>query len=179
MPAAQGSRHRLRLPRLWVVALLSLATTAGLLAWEMRTSTLQALWFSRYADKLTWEVHAGACGSRIPAPPGPYDMRLGYSRLDSLQKLLTARDYQVASQACPSPELMRLAARGITPPYTEKQAGTLHILDRSGTDLYRAPHDLFAFGFYDSLPPVLVRSLLYVENRMVSLSVSEKKLSRP
>ena len=170
LPAARGRnrrRRRLRLPRLWAVGLLSLGTTAGLLAWEMRTSTLQALWFSKYADKLTWVVRPGVCARRIPAPPGPYDLRLGYGRLDSLQAKLTARDYQVASQACPSPELLRLAERGITPPYAEKQTGILEILDRSEMDLYRAPHDQYAFGSYESLPPVLVRSLLYVENRQL------------
>jgi membrane peptidoglycan carboxypeptidase len=150
----------------WVV-LLSLGCTAALLWFEMRTSRLQSWVFSKYARTLTWEVRDGPCDTPMPAPQGPYDARLGYAHLEALQQQLTARDFRVASQACPAPELLALARRGIAPPYPEKHTGRLQLLDREQKTLYQAPVDKFAFQDWTDIPSLLVRSLLYVENRQL------------
>lgn len=159
-------RSRVRVRWGWVV-LLSLGCTAALLWFEMRTSKLQSWVFSTYARNLTWEVREGPCDTPMPAPQGPYDDRLGYAHLADLQQQLTARDFRVASQACPSPELLALARRGIPPPYDEKHAGRLQLLDREEKSLYQAPVDKFAFQDWTDIPSLLVRSLLYVENRQL------------
>jgi membrane peptidoglycan carboxypeptidase len=155
----------LRLPHPGVVIVLGVAVTGGIVWWEMHTSTLQSRWFANYARKLTWEVREGACNQPPLAPNGPYDQRLGYRQLAELSGTLTARDYRIASQACPSPELAKLLRRGIAPPYDEKHGAALVISDRNGDDLYRAPLDRFAFGEYGEIPALVVGSLLYVENR--------------
>ena len=149
------------------ILIVAVAALTTLIAWEMRTSTLQSRWFSRYSAKLHWEMQDGACATPIQAPSGPYDRRLGYSQLSELTRKLTARDFVVARQACPSPELLQLAQRGIAPPYDEKLSGTLHILDRVGNDLYRAPLDRYRFTEYTEIPTLLVESLLFIENRQL------------
>lgn len=155
------------LPRPWVVTLLSFAGFASLVAVEMHTAYLQSRWLSHYASKLTWDMVDGACDKPMPALAGPYDVRLGYARQTDLRDKLTARDFVVERQACPSPELYRLAKRGIAPPYREKDTGSLHILDRDQKDLYRAKLDRYRFADYQALPALLVESLLYVENRQL------------
>jgi len=160
-----ATRSALRLPRAGVVVPCALAVTAGFVWMEMRTSALQARFFSRYANKLSWEVRNGACDAPLVAPGGPYDQRLGYHQLSDLSQQLTTRDFRIARQACPSPELVKLAGRGIAPPYDEKHLATLEILDRDGKDLYQAPLDRFAFREYGEIPALLVQSLLFVENR--------------
>lgn len=163
----RGNTSALRLPRARVVVPCALAVTAGFVWMEMRTSAVQARLFSRYANKLSWEVREGACNAPLVAPGGPYDQRLGYHQLADLSKQLTARDFRVARQACPSPELVKLSRRGIAPPYDEKHMATLEILDRDGKDLYQAPLDRFAFREYGEIPALLVQSLLFVENRQL------------
>src|SRR5262249_9343841 len=152
LEGSRGPSSALRWPRWRIVIPCAVALAAGTVWMEMRTSTVQAFVFSKYAAKLTWNVRAGACETPLVAPDGPYDKRLGYHPLQDLAKQLTARDFRIASQACPSTELLRLAERGVSPPYDEKHTATLEILDRDGKDLYRAPLDRFAFQEYGQVP---------------------------
>jgi membrane peptidoglycan carboxypeptidase len=156
-----------RLPHPAIVIVMGIAATGGIVWWEMRTSTMQSRWFARYAQQLTWEVRDGACPETPQAPGGPYDQRLGYRQLADLSRTLTARDYRIASQACPSPELAKLLRRRIAPPYDEKHAAALVIRDRKGGDLYRAPLDKYAFRDYGEIPALVVGSLLFIENRQL------------
>ncbi len=157
----------LRLPRWYVVVLASIGLTAGFVWMEMRTSALQARVFSSYSNKLTYAIRDGACDTPLLAPDGPYDRRLGYRQLADLSKQLTARDFRIARQACPSEELVKLGRRGIAPPYDEKHSASLQILDRDGKDLYHAPMDRFSFQEYGEIPSLVVQSLLFVENRQL------------
>ncbi|MFQ5601306.1 MAG: transglycosylase domain-containing protein, partial [Candidatus Krumholzibacteriia bacterium] len=140
---------------------------AGLLAWEIHTSTFQSRLLSRYASRLTWDVHEGASPDPLRAPRGPYDVRHGYTRLARFLDLLQESGFDVAWQASPSAELASLAARGIPPPYREKDAPALHILDRGGRTLYGVSADRFHFREFVDVPPLVVHSLLYVENRQL------------
>jgi hypothetical protein len=162
-----GRTSALRLPRPRIVIAGAIALLAGLVWMEIRTSALQAQVFSRYASGLTWEVRNGACETPLGALDGPYDRRLGYQQLGELSSQLTARDFRISRQACPSPELAKLVARGVAPPYDEKHLAALQILDRDGKDLYHAPLDQFAFSEYGQIPALLVQSLLFVENRQL------------
>jgi len=167
LDAATTRGPAIRLPNPAVVIAIGVVVTGGIVWWEMRTSTLQSRWFAHYASSLTWQVRDGACADPPLAPNGPYDQRLGYRQLADLSSTLTARDYRIASQACPSPELAKLLRRGVAPPYDEKHAAALVILDRRGGDLYRAPLDRFTFTEYGEIPALVVGSLLYVENRQL------------
>lgn len=171
---ATGWRRHLGRHRVGTVAAVAFLLAATTVAIEVHTSAFQSRWFSRYAQKLTWDVRDEPCEHPLAAPPGPYDTRLGYANLGRIVQKLTARDFQIARQACPSPELAALVERGIAPPYDEKLTGTLHILDRDAKDLYRAALDEYAFSDLTEIPALVVQSLLFVENRGLLSSSSRK-----
>src|SRR5262249_24117629 len=72
---------------------------------EMRTSAVQALVLSQAARFLTYRLAPGPSAS-VPYPrTGPYDTRLGYTRLSDFVDRLEAGGYRVEQQARPSAAL--------------------------------------------------------------------------
>lgn len=138
---------------------------AGVVVWELRTSGLQAHFLSRYVRTLTYRVEPGASDAiRFPAA-GPYDARLGYSRLPDFVERLAAAGYEVKAQARLSTPLMDLADRDIFLPYHEKDQSGLRIRDRRGHTLYEAQNPERIYRRFGNVPPVIVETLLFIENR--------------
>ncbi len=114
-----------------IAVVLALATLV-----EVRTSAVQALVLSRAAAWLTYRVEAGPSKAiRFPRT-GPYDERLGYTRLAGFVERLEGAGYRVERQARLSPGLDRLAAWGVALPYREKTRAGLAVLDREEKPLY-------------------------------------------
>ncbi len=153
--------RRLRLPRwVWVIALL--AAFAGL---EVRTSWVQSTVLVGLAQRLTYSVAPGASTSiRFPAG-GPYDLRLGYAKQREFVKGLKADGLQIEAQARWAPQLVRLADAGFFPVYAAKTQAGLSVLDRSGHSLFSARHPQYAYRSFAEIPPLVVESLLFIENR--------------
>jgi membrane peptidoglycan carboxypeptidase len=149
----------------WVYV-LALAALALALGWyELRTSALQALVFSRLAAALSYTVEPGP-SPRIAFPAdGPFDERRGYARLPELQRRLAAAGWRVVEQARQSPGVARLVRWGITPPYREPAAAGLVVLDRRGATLYDARPRGTLFRDFEDVPPLVVRTLVFLENR--------------
>ena len=87
--------------RWWLagVGLLVLLLTALALfiRWEMRHSVLQARYLSAWARQLGFTLEPGpASGNRYPQA-GPYDERLGYTRLPTHLQRLTERHHAVTA----------------------------------------------------------------------------------
>ena len=116
--------------------------------------------------KLTFWMESGPSEAiRFPLP-APYDQRLGYSRLpDFIDQLTTAKDYSIRAQARNSPEMLKLGERGLFPIYHEKTQTGLRILDRDNQLLFSAAFPERVYGRFEDLPPVVVKTLLYIENR--------------
>jgi membrane peptidoglycan carboxypeptidase len=132
---------------------------------EIRTSFVQALVLSRVARTLTYRVERGPSPSvRFPRS-GPYDERLGYTRLPDFVDRLEAAGYRVDGQARLSPGLERLAAWGLYPPYPEKTRAGLEVLDRDDRPLYATRYPEQIYGRFDAVPPLLINTLLFIENR--------------
>ena len=55
--------------------------------------------FSAVARDATWQIGKGASPALVRAGNGPYDQRLGLSRLPEFVSRLEARGYQVISEA--------------------------------------------------------------------------------
>jgi membrane peptidoglycan carboxypeptidase len=158
--AAAVRRGAPRLPWWTVVVVLALA---GVL--ELRTSWAQSRVLAHVARTLTYTVEPGA-GTSIRFPDaGPYDVRLGYAAQPEFVRRLTAAGFEVEAQARWSPELLRLADAGIFPVYPEKSRAGLVVLDASGQPLFASPHPRHAYGRFAAIPPVIVGSLLFIENR--------------
>jgi hypothetical protein len=133
-PPMLRARELLRRRSIFIPALALIALFAALV--EIRTSTVQALALSNAARSLTYRVEAGPSPSARFPRTGPYDQRLGYTRLPPFIDRLQARGYRVDAQARISTGLERLSALGISPPYHEKTRAGLEVLDRDDNPIY-------------------------------------------
>jgi membrane peptidoglycan carboxypeptidase len=165
VPSERTSAKRgWRPPRWLVLALLASALLAAS-AYELHTSALQSLWIVRWAHTLSYQVEPGANRSPVYPASGPYDVRFGYAYLPAFTERLWARGFQVESQARFSPALRSAATFGLTPPYREKDAAGLHMLAANGVALFAFADPGFRYQSFEATPDLLMRSLLYVENR--------------
>jgi membrane peptidoglycan carboxypeptidase len=149
----------------WAVWLV-LGLLLGVLgAREARTSALQARLLSALNERLHFALVAGP-SERVVAPRrGPYDDRLGYTRVPEWTARLAREGFAVRAQAEATPTLVRLSALGITPPYDEKTRAGLAVLDRGGDAVFRALEPARAYAAFDAIPPLVRDTLLFVENR--------------
>jgi membrane peptidoglycan carboxypeptidase len=141
------------------------ATLGTVLAWESDTSRLQARALSRIVQRSTFTVEPGPSRQIIFPTAGPYDVRLGYTKLPEYIRRLTQSGYEVERQARFSPTMLELGGLGVSPIYREKNHGGLAIIDGRGREFFRALYPARTFASFDEIPRVIVESLLYVENR--------------
>jgi membrane peptidoglycan carboxypeptidase len=151
------------------VALIVMASVAlgalGLLVHEFRTSNFQSRYLHSIAAEATFQLEEGEWPeARFPGQ-GPWDVRMGYSRIPEFVERLGGRGFAVTAQARTSPRFQALVARGLNPPYEAKSSAGLLLLDRRGETLYYSPDPRRVYGTFDSVPDLLWRSLLYIENR--------------
>lgn len=132
---------------------------------EMQTSWLQSKLFAAAARRVTYSVRAGSSPAiRFPAS-GPYDNRLGYSGQARRIGHLQHDGFDILSQARWSPFAMSLVDAGVFAIYpTKHQAGLLITGDNSRV-LYSARYPQRIYYRFEAIPPVLVESLLFIENR--------------
>lgn len=149
----------------WATALAALALIGWGIAAEIRTAYLQSRIFSALARKMTYRLEPGASRTIIFPKGGPYDQRLGYAGLPRFIAALGREHYQVTSQARWSPTLERFVEIGGYPIYHEKSRTGLELFDRSGAALYRARYPALSYRDFAAIPPLVVDSLLYIEDR--------------
>ena len=145
-----------------LVFLILSAIAAAIVLNEMRTSHFQSEYFSKIASKLNYKMGPGVSRAIRFPKTGPYDERLGYSRLPEFTKLLTDQNFVITDQARMSPELLTLP---LPPIYQEK--------DRAGLDLYDDKHQLLyttrsperVYPDFESVPKLLADTLLFIEDR--------------
>jgi membrane peptidoglycan carboxypeptidase len=159
------ARMRELLHRRYVLFPLMVVVMALAALVEMRTSTAQALVLSRAAAWLTYRVEAGPSKAiRFPRT-GPYDERLGYTRLGTFVERLESAGYRVDRQARLSPGLDRLAGWGVALPYREKTSAGLTVLDREEKPLYATRYPEEIYERFEAVPTLLVNTVLFIENR--------------
>ncbi|HZR36199.1 MAG TPA: transglycosylase domain-containing protein, partial [Nevskia sp.] len=148
-----------------VTAVLAVGVAAGgLVAAEMRTSLFSALLLPPLARGMTSTMAPGPSPDAVRAA-GPYDRRLGYADLPRFIDALRARGWMVSAQARPSPSLLAWTRAGGYAIYSEKTSTGLRLLDRNGAPLYETHFPQQAFGSPDAIPPLLVRTLLQIEDQ--------------
>ncbi len=151
-----------------VIVLLLIAVVlwaAHVVSDEVKTSRRQAAWLSELAHSLSFQVQPGASRElRFPGN-GPFDQRLGYHPLPELVKRLEGQGYAVSAQARMSPKLMELSDEGIFTTYREKTQAGLELRDCRGEPLFAARYPERVFERFEAVPPLLVASLLFIENR--------------
>ncbi|MBY0242940.1 MAG: hypothetical protein K2X55_26890, partial [Burkholderiaceae bacterium] len=122
-PRSRRTRH--------VLILALLVMLSGLAWWglhEVRTSSMQARFFSELMAKVHYKVEPGPSKSIRFPHDSPYDERLGYANMPEYLNKLKARDYEVAAQARFSPKMVELADLGLFTTYREKTRTGLNIV---------------------------------------------------
>ena len=111
-------RHALKFFALAVLILFfaALAIAVFLLYRETETSAYQARELAQLANHLNWEVKNGPNGDPYFPQAGPYDVRMGYSRLPELLHNLVMHGFHVQAQARVSARMKELVAEGLFVP---------------------------------------------------------------
>jgi membrane peptidoglycan carboxypeptidase len=99
---------------------------------------------------------------------GPFDIRAGYALIPDFERRLSALGYRTTEQARFSPELEQAAKWGLLPPYSEPASTKLTIRGMDGQNLFQAPVAGHLFNSFEEVPPLVVKSLLVIENRELS-----------
>ena len=159
------ARRSVRWLKLAVVIALCVGGLAFVAYHELRTSAMQSWLLSRYAARLSYEIEPGP-SPRIAFPRGgPFDAQRGYPRLGDFSRRLASAGYTVVEQARQSAGMIRFVRWGVTPPYREPAAAGLVVRDFRGEPLYDArPRDVL-FPDFEDIPPLIVNTLLFLENR--------------
>ncbi|MFM0033292.1 transglycosylase domain-containing protein [Paraburkholderia strydomiana] len=147
--------------------LLALALAARFVQVEIETSRLQARYLSELTRDVGYSVAEGPSHSiRFPqADKGPYDSRLGYALLPSIQQRLLTRGFEISEQARDSERMLSLADNGLFLPYAEKDIAGLQLFDGTGAPLFDARFPGHVYDSFEAIPPVIVNSLLFIEDR--------------
>jgi membrane peptidoglycan carboxypeptidase len=164
--SAKPSRRRRYFWRfVWLLMLMALAGLGLAIYSESRSSRLQAQEFSRYSAQLNYTLQPGPSEAVVYPGEGPFDKRLGYSALGEFLPRLLKRDYLITEQTRFSPALLRYSQRGFFVPYQEKVQAGLLINDCRGDALYQFRYPQQFYPTFADIPPVVVQSLLFIENR--------------
>ncbi len=149
---------------LWWLALLAIIVAAFFV--EVQTSLLQSWFFTSTNERLFYSLKDGLSREIIfPRPAAPFDERRGYAKLPLLQSRLQSQGYLVTRQVRQSETMLTLLERGISPPYLERPDAGLEITGADGVRLFRYAQGDFLFRKIDDIPPLLVKTLLFLENR--------------
>ncbi len=166
----RGRAYQMRVPQvLWLVPLALVIGFGGVIGFfageEMRSSKMQADILTEMAGEISFGLEQGpAPNFHVPAS-GPYNQRLGYSYMPFFIKALESEDYAVARQMRTSPRYEKLISDGIYPIYRPKTVAGLFLEDRHEQPLYHASFPSHVFKSFENIPPLLVQTLLFVEDR--------------
>jgi membrane peptidoglycan carboxypeptidase len=158
-----------------ILFLVALTIAVFLLYRETETSAYQARELAQLAGQLNWEVKSGPNGEPYFPQAGPYDVRMGYSRLPELLHNLVMHGFHVQAQARVSARMKELVAEGLFVPYHEKSQAGLEITGDGGQPLYRATFPARVYENFEAVPSLVRDSLLFIENRELLDSIHPKK----
>ncbi len=161
------AKTRRWLGRLWFWGVVAATATvaADYALREMRSSELQARYLSQLGKRLTYRLEPGKSALiRFPAS-GPYDQRLGYVELPTYIERLKSIGFEITAQARFSATLARVFDAGLYTAYEEKNRGGLRVTDRDGRVLFSASYPERIYPDFASIPPLVLNTLLYIENR--------------
>ncbi len=132
---------------------------------EINTSRVEAEKLSSYGKRLTFQMQTGP-NPEIHFPrSGPYNERLGYSYIPFYVKALQTDDFTIAAQMRASEEHNDLLRRGFYSIYKPKTTAGLKLFDSAGEEIYAASYPTRVFSSFEEIPPLLVNTLLFIENR--------------
>ncbi len=132
---------------------------------EITASPVQAAIFSSYGQRIFFQMQSGVNPVLRTPKAGPYNERLGYSYLPFYIKALQGDGFSVEAQMRASDTYSKLVKQGIYPIYRPKTVAGLTLYDRRGEKIYAASYPNHVFADFEAIPPVLVKTLIFIENR--------------
>lgn len=132
---------------------------------EINASRVQARVLHWFASGMTFQLRDGANPDAVYPAQGPFNERLGYTRLPQMLDALTREGFTVETQAAPSPRLAAFMAGGGFPIYREKAQAGFTLTDRAGAVMHQRRHPERVFQRFDDAPGLVVDTLLFIENR--------------
>ena len=148
---------------LWWCGIVLLMVACGFI--EIRMSVLQSWLFTRTNARISYELQPERSSSIAFPRHAPFDERRGYSKLPRFQSRLESQGYHITQQVHQSPTTVELIRRGIAPPYVEPPETGLNIHGADEIPLFHYAQSDFVFQKFDDIPPLLIQTLLYLENR--------------
>jgi membrane peptidoglycan carboxypeptidase len=145
--------------------LLAVLLAGAALVFEAKTSWIQARELSPYSAELTNEVQPGPSEAIRFPDHGPFDQRLGYTELKRFAERLVARGFIIERQSLFSPRLLEYTDKGYFVPYREKIRAGIDIFGLQEQRLYHYSYPLRGYESFTQIPPLVVQSLLFIENR--------------
>jgi membrane peptidoglycan carboxypeptidase len=142
---------------------------------EINTSALQSQLLTDFASKLSYSIEPGPSDSIVFPEAGPFNRRRGYSNIPQFQHNLEMKGYEVTEQAHFSPHLIQIVKHGLTPPYEEPPVTGLIIRDSSGNIIYDATIGSRVFESFKDIPPLIAKTLLYIEDRELNTPRDPRK----
>jgi len=132
---------------------------------EFHTSILQSWFFTTTNMRLYFKLDEGPSQEIAYPRSAPFDDRRGYSKLPLFQSRLETQKYRVTQQVRQSETMLTLFEQGISPPYAERSAAGLDIRGAGGAPLFSYDQSEFLFEKIENIPSLLVKTLLFLENR--------------
>jgi len=162
--------YRMRIPQvIWLVPLAFLFGFGGVFGFfiseEVKTSKLQSEYLTEIAKEIHYQVREGEAPDFFVPNFGPYNRRLGYSYLPFFIKSLKGYGFKVKSQIRASMKYHSLVQDGFYPIYQTKTVAGLHLVDRNDYTIYRSGFPSHIFPTFESVPRILIDTLLFIENR--------------
>ncbi len=145
-----------------VVAAVTIVTAVGL---ELKNSWIESGVFREADRHLTYRLAEGKSASIHYPGAGPYDWTLAM-RVSLRFSRAWRRTVIESWRRHHSSELLASFSRlGLYPVYQQKDQAGLRIVDRDGRDLYSFDRPARVYPSYSSIPPLVVQTLLFIENR--------------
>jgi len=148
-----------------ILVLLIIGSMAAFLSVELPSSRFQAKYLTRLVSELSFKVENGPSSLSCYPEYGTYDTRMGYTRLADFLKALPDKGFSIERQARVSPRMVQLSQWGLFPTYHEKVQAGLTILGCNDETIYSVRFPERVYQDFTDIPPVLVDSLLFIENR--------------
>ena len=150
--------------RISIIAVTAAFVLLGIF-FELKTSWFESLIFRSLDRRITFQLEQGPSKDIQYPKAGPYDWTLGYARLPDVLKHLRAAGYRVDAQVRDSHLAEVLYRGGVYPVYGHKDQAGLRIIDWKGSVLYGFSRPRNVYRSYSGIPPVVVDTLLFIENR--------------
>ena len=150
----------------WIRLLAACAIVFAVLL-EADESYLRAFFYSRLAGTMHFKTAAGASPAISFPQAGPYDQRLGYVELPLFIRRLENQHFVIQRQARQSLGLRWFMKTGGNAVYHEKLQAGFVLRGQSGAPLDVARYPSMVYQNFEEIPPVLVHTLSFIEDRGV------------